>query len=185
MTISEIQSKIDDLKENVKNKRTYIEQYRNKRAALVVNKADTAGNRQAIAGVDKQIEKLQKAVDNAPAELSVLEQNLNAEKQRVAEAERAALLDSQQKAAAEVENLSAEFIEVLEKANEINAQLRATLSAESGIRQKTGKQLLGSWCHGSIQSLKALLEKSQREMSGVHTVPTGPGIVASGTPIQL
>ena len=120
-----------------------------------------------------RIKRLNSSIDNAPHELKLLEEQLAKEQDRIAQAARAELLTKQQEVADEVGLLSKNFITILEKANEVNTQLLAALSAESGIRQKTGADVLADYCHGSMGSLSMLLECMQSELSGIHTTPFG------------
>jgi len=184
MTIEQIESKIQAVTVKQEKAIKEIDSLRRERAKLAI---DSKGekNDEEIGRIDHQVFKLELSLSNIPAELELLEKNLATEHQRIAQIEKDKLIKQQQEVAEEIETLSAKFIEALENANMINEQLRDALLTESGIRQKTGKQILEAYCHGSMQSLSMLLEKSQREMSGIHTVPVGPGIVASGTPIQL
>jgi len=150
-----------------------------------VNEADTQKNKAKVTSIDAEIRKLQKAIDNFPAELALLEENLAKEQHRLAQEENDKLLDLQREAANDVELLSKGFIVSLEKSVESNSQLRAALSAETSLREKTGVTILENYCHGSMQSLGMLLETMQAQMNGQHTQLVGPGTVPSATPIQL
>ena len=182
-----VQEKINELKTSTENKQQEIETLRTERAELTVNARDPEKPKikTKILNIDSAINKLQTEIDNAPAELKLLEQQLADEHQRQAQEEQEALLKQQRSIVEDVERLSSEFIKLLQKANAVNDQLIAAIQAETGIRNKTGTALLTEYCHGSQQSLKALLEKSQQEMSGVHVPPAGPGIVRSAMPILL
>jgi chromosome segregation ATPase len=175
--INEMQSRLSKVKESVIRKKEQIEDYRKKRASLILNGDDSQQNKQKLIQIDYQIRERQRDIENAPAEIELLEQQIAAEKQRIAQQEKDNLIEQQQQVAEEVEILSVKFIEILEKANNLNEQLRAALLAETEIRQKTGRQIITKWCHGSEGNLNALLEKSKREIAGEHTALIGPGII--------
>lgn len=172
-TIAELQSRINDLNESVETKQEHLEQYRTKRASLVVNEAATAANKQAISNIDTQMAKLQLAIDNAPAEIKLLESQLTAEQTRIAQAKRDDLLEKQNSVAREIESLSQQFIEYLKKANDTNTMLVSARSAYNGLKEKTGADVLENYCHGSQQSLRMLLEVMQSQLAGNHTTPLG------------
>lgn len=175
-TIPEIQAQIEKLKEATERKKEHLEAYRSKRAEIVVNEADTQKNKARVTSIDCEIKQLQKSIENAPTELALLEENLIAEQNRLAQKARAGLIEQQQEIAEEAEILSKSFIASLEKANNINSNLRAALSAEAGLAQKTGQQVLGNlgnFCHGSAMSLSLLLEVMQSQFAGNHTTPLG------------
>lgn len=184
-TVSEIQTQIDKLKESVLRKKSQIEDYRKKRANLVLNEPDNEKNKQAVTSIDHEIRRLQRDIDNAPAELELLQSQLADEQERIAQDERDKLIEQQQEVADEIEVLSKQFVSLLQKANDVNTQLRSALTAEAALRQKTGKHILENYCHGSMQSLSMLLQTMEAQMSGVHTSPVGTGIVANASPIQL
>ena len=185
MNTAEIQNRINNLNESIKHKETQLEQYRSKRAEITVNEAMTTKNKQRIANIDAEVKRLKKSIENAPAELKILEENLIAEQNRLAQEARAELLTKQEEVANEVELLSKSFVSLLEKANNINELLCNALSAEAGLREKTGQQILENFCHGSMQSLSMLLETMQAQLNGQHTQLVGAGIVASAVPIRL
>lgn len=184
-TLNEIQTQIDKLTESVSRKKSQIEEYRKKRAHLVLNEADNEKSKQAITSIDFEIRKLQRDIDNAPAELELLQSQLADEQERIAQEEQNKLIEQQQEVADEIEVLSKQFVSLLEKANGCNIQLKSALTAEAAIRNKTGVNVLTEFCHGSMQSLSMLLETMKSQLDGVHTNPTGSGIVANASPIQL
>ena len=184
-TIQEIEQRITNLKESIERKKTYLEQYREKRAELVINEPGTTKNKAKVTSIDSEIKQLKRAIENAPAELALLEENLAAEQRRIAEKKRSELIEQQQEVANEIELLSKGFVSLLEKANNINTLLRAALTAEHGLREQTGQQILENYCHGSMQSLSMLLGTMQAQLNGQHTQLVGAGIVASAVPIRL
>lgn len=184
-TVQEIEQRIANLKESIERKKTHLEAYRSKRAELVINEPGTTKNKAKVTSIDAEIKQLQKSIDNFPAELKLLEENLTKEQERLAQEERAKLFEQQQEVANEVELLSKSFVSLLEKANNINELLLNALSAEAGLAQRTGQKVLGDYCHGSMQSLSMLLETMQAQLNGQHTQLVGAGIVASAVPIRL
>jgi len=165
-TVQEIQIQIDNLKESTERKKEQIENYRKKRANLVLNEEDSQKNKQKITSIDHEIRSLQRDIDNAPAELKLLNEKLVAEQRRVAEAERAKLIKQQEKVADELTLLSKNFIASLEKSVECNNQLQAALMAETQLQKKTGQCFPTERCRGSVQSLSLLLKVMQDQMQG-------------------
>ncbi|MFB0556079.1 MAG: hypothetical protein ACETWQ_22480 [Phycisphaerae bacterium] len=182
-SVAEIQEQIQDATAKQRSAGKEIDSLRKERARLAVENANK--NMGEIGKIDRQIFEFEMTLSSIPAELELLQQNLSAEQARIAQAERDKLLEEQQEIANEVTLLSKGFITILKKANDINTQLRTALTAESRIREKTGKQILQNYCHGSMQSLQMLLQLMRLQMTGQRTIPTGPGMVANGTPICL
>jgi len=114
-----------------------------------------------------------------------LNRQLSVEQQRVAEAERAKMLKKQKEICKEIETLSQSFVKTLQRANEINKNLRSALTDEVAIRNKTNANVLTNWCHGSMQSLDMLLQTMKAQLEGRHTAPVGPGIFRSAMPLML
>ena len=166
---TDIESKTAELRTASKN----IDSLRDERAQLAVNGQSSMKNQPRITAIDNEINVLRNKIDNLPAELKLLGENLATENQRVAQAESAALLEQQKQVADDVENLSNQFVQALNKANDINEQLKTALSAEAAIRNKTGADVLAVYCHGSDGSCKMLLELMQSQMDGIHTTPYG------------
>ena len=160
-----------------------IDKLRQERAKLSVENANK--NQQKISKIDDEMLKLRVAIENYPSELKLLEENLAAENQRIAQAEMDKLLEQQQEISDEVTLLSKGFVAILKKANDINTQLIAALTAETNLAQKTGQQVLTEYCHGSIDSLRMLLERMEAQLDGQHTQLVGAGIVGSNTQIRL
>ena len=165
-TVNEIQAQIEGLRESTEHKEEQLEQYRNKRAELVINEAMTTKNKARVTSIDSEIKQLKRAIENFPTELKLLEENLATEQNRIAEVERAELVIKQEEAADEVQVLSKSFVAILEKAVNINTQLIAALTAEAGLAQKTGQHFLTECCRGSLQSLSLLFEAMQNQLRG-------------------
>jgi len=165
-TLQEIQKQITSLNESIGRKKEQIEAYRTKRAEITVNEADTQKSKARITSIDSEIKKLTRDIENAPAELKLLEEKLAAEQRRVAEAERTKLIKQQEKVADELTLLSKNFIASLEKSVECNNQLQATLMAETQLQKKTGQCFPTERCRGSLQSLSLLLKVMQDQMQG-------------------
>jgi len=182
-TVQEIQTQIEATQENLITDKEVLEGLRADRAKLAVE--NSTKNSTKIALLDKQITTLRDKIDNTPAVISELENQLAAEQERLAQAEAAILLEKQNEVADEVEVLSKNFIALLKKANDVNEHLLAALTAEAGLAQKTGQQVLGDYCQGSRGSLSMLLETMQAQLAGQHTNIVGPGLVPSGVPIRL
>jgi predicted RNase H-like nuclease (RuvC/YqgF family) len=174
----DIQIQINSIKAKFAQSKKQVETLRTERARLNLDGKD-------VTSIDAEIDSRLRDIHNFPAELALLEQYLAAEQQRIAQEEQDKLVEQQQKVVSDIESLSKKFIATLERANEVNDQLIAAITAETGLRQKTGKHLLDGYCHGSRQSLCALLEKSQREMDGIHTSPVGAGIIAGDPRVLL
>ena len=163
-TVQEIQAQIEKLKEATERKKEQLEEYRTKRAQLVINEVDTTKNKARVTSIDSEIKQLKRAIENFPTELKLLEENLAAEQARIAENERSELVTKQEEAADEVQVLSKSFVGILEKAVNINESLRAALTAEATLAQRTGQHFPTERCRGSLQSLSMLLEIMQKQL---------------------
>jgi len=183
MTITEIQSKIQSTLAEQKTDEDAINSLRESRAKLVVENSDK--NSEDIASLDSQIAALRNKIDGTPAVIEELNRQLSVEQQRVAEAERAKMLKKQKEICKEIETLSQSFVKTLQRANEINKNLRSALTDEVAIRNKTNANVLTNWCHGSMQSLDMLLQTMKAQLEGRHTAPVGPGIFRSAMPLML
>lgn len=184
MTIEEIESKIQIVTAKQDSATKEIDSLRKERAKLTFY-GKGKGNGEEIGRIDHKIFKLELGLSNVPAELELLNSKLAEERQRIAQEEKADLINQQEKIVKEVESLSVKFIESLEKAVEINEALRNALTDEMNLRNKTGKHLLTRYCHGSQQSLSMLFETMKGQLAGRHTESAGPGIVRSATPLRL
>lgn len=180
-TVQEIKAQINNLKESTERKETQLEQYRSKRAEIVMNEASTTKNKAKVTSIDSEIKQLKRAIENFPTELKLLEENLATEQARIAQAENDKLLEQQREVAEDIEVLSKNFVTILEKAVGLNQNLVAALSAEAGLAAKTGQQVLGNYCHGSQMSLAMLLELMKSQIDGQHTTPFG----AAGVNIRI
>lgn len=170
-TVQEIKTQISKLKESTERKKEQLEQYRSKRAEITVNEEVTAKNKQKIANIDTEIKRLKRAIENAPAEIALLEENLAAEQARIAEAERAKLVEQQQEVANEVELLSRNFVTILEKAVGVNQNLIAASDRYLALKNQTGVELCSeNICQGSRQFLKAVYDYCKDELDGKRPV---------------
>jgi len=178
MNSTEIIARIEQVKKNEVTNTKKLESLQQERARLALNMADTKK-------IDIKIEDVRKDVSSTPHELRLLQGNLTAAQGKEAQAERDVLLKQQKKAAKDIEQLCEQFIEALQVAKNINEQLRLALSAESGLAQKTGQQVLGDYCHGSQESLARLLSLMKYQLAGHHTAEIGAGIIPDTTPLRL
>lgn len=183
MNIQEIEQKIVLTNAETTADEESLLNIRAERAKLVVE--NDARNNPKIDALDRRIDTICCRLANAPAITTEYKSLLTEEKTRLAEVERDDSLSKQLEIVDEIQVLSRSFVSLLEKANNVNVDLRNALTAEAAIQMKTGQDILTEFAHGSAQSLLMLLEKSQAELSGIHTAPTGPGIVLSASPIQL
>lgn len=163
-TVQEIEQRISNLKESIERKKEQLEEYRTKRAQLVINEVDTTKNKAKVTSIDSEIRRLNRAIENFPTELKLLEENLAAEQNRIAEQVRSELIDKQTEISVEISLLSKSFVLLLEKANHTNELLRAALSAEAGLAQQTGQHFLTECCRGSLQSLPLLCQTMQSQL---------------------
>lgn len=162
MTVTEIKQRIEQVRKNITANKTKLDGLRVERGQLSIENSKV--NAQSIAKLDVQIADCRKDVENGPIELRILEENLTKEQERLAQAERDTILESQNVVAGNIEQLSQEFIDALAKAVQINEQLLLALSAYNNLREKTGQNVLGSHCRGSRGWLKAVYEICQGEM---------------------
>lgn len=184
MRIEEITVRQNQLRKNITENESILNQLRIERGQLSI--ADAKKNTEAIRRLDKQIDTRRRNLENFPIELSLLEEQLTKEKQLEAQKQKVALLKQQQKVVDDVEQLSDDFVNTLTRAMELNTDLRSAITAETRLREKTGQVLLSQYCHGSQQSLRMLLEMSQHQMQGQHTIPAEQlGMIANTTPIRL
>ena len=182
-SIQEIQNLISDSQKNLVGGRAKLDDLRRERAHLSIE--GISSNVPKIDSLDKSIEKMQRYIDNCPVVLSELEHLLAAEQNRIEQEVKAELLEHHREIADECQVLSKNFISLLEKAVGVNQNLIAALSAEMGIRQKTGADVLKAFCHGSQQSLSMLLETCQSQMRGPHTDPMAAEILIDVAPIRV
>ena len=142
--IKKIRDKIDVLKESLENKKTYVEQYREKRAAINTKDDLTALNKRDVANIDCQIKKLQTAIVNIPSEIQLLESQLAEAERKFAAEAREELLEKQKSLATEMQELSEHLVELLAEAVEANKNLRTAYDQYGELRKLTGVDLLGS-----------------------------------------
>lgn len=181
MSIATITEKITEAKHSLITNQTSLKELRKTRAQLALSKGSVV----ELAKLDKQIDSLVRNINNAPAEITLLEERLVTEQAKATEEQRKDLLSQQEGIARNIEQLSDDFVEALKVAVELNTELRSALTAEAGLAAKTGQQFLTEYCDGSQDSLRMLLEKSEAELAGRHTAMVGAGIVPSGQPIRL
>ena len=180
--VAEIQKKISDTTaEQAANEQT-LKNLREERAKLFVENE----NNSKITSLDKEIATLCNRISNNPAVVKELQNQLAIEQARIAQEERDTLLETQNKIAEDIENLSSEFISLLEKADEVNTQLRAALTAYSALQQKTGENVLSNeHCQGSADYLRILLETMQSQFAGQHAAVSGAGIIPAGVEVRI
>lgn len=172
-TVQEIEHRISNLKEVTERKKEQLEEYRTKRAQLVINEADTIKNKAKVTSIDAEIRRLNRAIENFPAELKLLEENLAAEQRRIAQAENDKLVDQQREVADEVEILSRNFVTILEKAISVNQNLIAANDRYLALKNQTGADVCSeNICQGSRQFLKAVYDFCKDELDGNR--PTRP-----------
>lgn len=182
-SVSEIQTKISATIAQQEADGEKLKSLRQEWAQLTVE-SDSKDEKRIVC-IDSEILKLRAAIDNSPAVIAELENQLAIENQRIAQTERDNLLEQQNLVASEIEKLSKKLVDLLTKANDVNIELRNALSAEAGLKNKTGVEVLQNYCDGSMQSLQMLLETCQAQMDGIHTFAAGAGIVSAGSPIRL
>lgn len=161
-SVSELQAQIETVTSNQRKAAQSIDTLRAERARLILGKDKS--NRVSL--IDKEVNQLRVAIDNFPTELSLLEQNLSTENERLAQVERDNLREQQEIVAREIESLSVKFIESLKKANGISEQLLPAITAEANLAKQTNQQVLENYCNPSEGSLSMLLETCEAEMSG-------------------
>lgn len=152
--------------------------------ALIVCEGD-ARNNPKIDSLDHQIAALRNTLESTPAVLTELNKILTKRQKLDAERVRNGLISQHLEICDEVRVLSKNFVALLERAFGVNQNLIAALSVENGIAQKTGQQILDNFCRGSQDYLRVLLETMQRQISGIHTQPVGPGIVRAATELRI
>lgn len=170
-TLHQIEQKFLAVTAEKETAETKIVTLRSQRASLFLE--DSSGYSQEIDKLDEEIIKLSSFIDSFPSVIEELENQLTKEKCRLAQIERDKLLEQQQEVVDEIHLLSKNFINLISQANEVNINLRNALSAEAGIRNKTGQDLLAVYTDGSCDSLRMLLETCQVQMDGLHTTPLG------------
>ena len=142
--IRKIRDKIDVLKESLENKKTYVEQYRTKRAAITTKGDLTALNKRDVANIDCQIKKLQTAIVNIPSELQLLESQLAEAERKFAAEAREELLEKQKEITKQCQEASTALVGHLKLAVEANKNLRTAYDQYGELRKLTGVDLLGS-----------------------------------------
>ncbi|MHC4535463.1 MAG: hypothetical protein ACYS6K_16045 [Planctomycetota bacterium] len=122
--------KITQAKDQLAKDKAALEQLRSKRAKLTIDKKPTVE-------VDKQIAALTVEIENAPAVIEVLEQQLATEQQQHNHQIRDQLLNAQKEAAKEMERLSVKYVNALSKAVEINDSLHIASEKYINLQRKT------------------------------------------------
>lgn len=182
-TVAEIQEQLNQTITCQTANEVKLENLREERAHLVVE--GDAKNEPRIDSLDKQIATLRDTLSNTPAVILELEKILTARQLRDAENKRDELIKQQLEVAEDVQVLSKNFVSLLSKAAEVNSHLQTARSAEAALAEKTGQQVLQSYCQGSQDYLRVLLETMQLQTSGVHTQPCGAGIISSGVELRI
>lgn len=162
MNTQEIKQRIQLVADNKKADEQALYNLKTERAKLYIENE----NNPKLRELDKEIATLIAKIDNTPAVITELENQLNVAQQNDSHLAKEKLIEEQQAIARQIAELSERFIESLVTANEINEQLRAAVSAECGLRQKTGIDVLESFCNPSEGSLPMLLESCEAQMSG-------------------
>jgi len=117
--------------------------------------------------LDKEIGQCIFDCNNLPAEIEVLESDLQTATEKQEQAERNKLLTAQKKSAEQVEELSKEFVEVLSKAVKMNSRLNSAYREYCRLHTLTKEFCISkNICLGSHGSLKYLFGICQKEISG-------------------
>jgi len=165
MTIAQIESKLEQRKTAFAQSENSLSGLRSERAKLSLR--DTEKNKTKITSLDKQIGRVIADSQNLPSEIEVLESELALAQEKQEHQERNRLLVAQKKAAVQVEELSKQFVEILEQAVAVNNKLDLHYREYCRLRVLTKENCISKCiCLGSMGSLKYLFEICQKEMQG-------------------
>jgi len=169
--IEELQAAIDKLKESTQNKLEQVDEYRAKRAVIVVNEPDSKVNRAKLANYDAIINRNLRCIENAPSEIALLEKAIVTEQKRIADSKRSELLAEQRVLSDEIEETSEELVLILEHACRINDKLVNSNARYKVLKSQTGADFLSeNVCQGSQQFLKVVHGFNAAELKGERPV---------------
>jgi len=169
--IEELQDQILQLKKSTETKLEQIDEYRTKRAELVINEEMSDVNKRKIASIDAEINRRVRCIENFPAELKILENEIAAEEKRIADSKRSELLAEQRVLSDEIEETSEELVLILEHACRINDKLVDSNARYKVLKSQTGADFLSeNVCQGSQQFLKVVTEFNAAELKGERPV---------------
>lgn len=137
-TIEKIQKRIEEAQSLSQANQDKINELRTERAAITVTGSKSQKNVEKLRVIDKKLKYLARSIENAPAELALLEQNLKDEQERIEQDTKDKLITEQKKAARQIESLSEELVDYLSDTMKINTELQTALHRYNALREKTG-----------------------------------------------
>ncbi len=166
-TIDKIVQKLSEVNNRLVGNQAELEGLRSQRAKLAID--DQKKNSVAIKQLDKQIDDLNRAIENAPPIIRELEEQLAEAQSKVAAENREQILNDQKTVAKEIESLSKGLVAKLKLAKEINDQLRQAYNQYNQLKEQTGANVLSvKSCEPSSQMLEYLYGFLKGELEGRH-----------------
>jgi len=165
--IEELQDQILQLKKSTETKLEQIDEYRTKRAELVINEEMSDVNKRKIASIDAEINRRVRCIENFPAELKILENEIAAEEKRIADSKRSELLAEQRVLSDEIEETSRDLCLALEHACKMNDKLVAANDRYNVLKAQTGVEFCSeNVTQGSRMFLKVVRDYCVAETNG-------------------
>lgn len=168
--IQKIEEQISEAQASSKSYLDKIESLRKERAGITTRSHESFKAKEKLRVVDKRILHLQKLIDNNPAEITLLHENLKTEQAVIAQAGRDTLLVEQKEMAEKIVSLSELLVDDLLMAMKSNSKLDIVYARYIGLQKITGVDVLDSkHCEPSRQMLVYLYETLSAELvGGVH-----------------